>query len=151
MFWARLAVIWCFLAAFVAPATEDSWCVSQLLAAFIPVWILTFQEQLWYASPCKHRTSVLLSEYLGNACKILQVGQRAVCIVRRPSHGHGKGAGSSQQHSSSVAIRNSKPNPLLTASTTLDCSYPNSCLSGCSQCVFAVRVCSLLSLEKTEG
>lgn len=107
MFWARLAVIWDFLAAFVAPTqlpTEDSWRISQLLVAFIPVWIPTFQEQLWYASPCKHRTSVCLSEYLGNACKILQVGQRAVWSVCLPLHGHrerslGLQSGPSQQQS----------------------------------------------------
>ena len=148
MFGARLVVIWYFLAAFVAPAqlpTEDSWGVSQLLVAFIPVWIPIFQEQLWYTSPCKHRTSVRLSEYLGSACKILQVGQRAVCL---PSHGRterslGLQPRPSQQRSSSVAMWISKPNPLLTASTILNCSCPNLCLSGCSQCVPAVRVCNL--------
>lgn len=140
MFWARLAVIWYFLAAFVVPTqlpTKDSWCISQLLVAFTPVWIPTFQEQLWYTSPCKHRTSVCLSEYLGNACKILQVGQRAVWSTCLPLHGRRERSldlqsGPCQQHSSSMAIRNSKPNPLLTVSTILDCSCLNPCLSGCS-------------------
>ena len=135
MFWARLVVIRYFLAVFVARTqlpTEDSWCISQLLVAFIPVWIPTFQEQLWYASPCKHCTLVCLSEYLGNACKIVQVGQRAVWSICFPLHHRrerslGPLSGPSQQHSSSVAIRNSKPNPLLTASTILDCSCLNPC------------------------
>lgn len=89
-----------------------------------------------------------LSEYLGNACKILQVGQRAVWSICRPLHGRRERSlplqsGQSQQHSSSVAIRNSKPNPLLTTSTILDCSHLNPCWSGCSQCVPAARVCNL--------
>lgn len=135
MFWATLAAIWYFLDAFVAPTrllTEDSWRISQLLVAFVAVWIPTFQEQLWYTSPCKHRTSVRLSEYLGNACKILQVGQRAVWSACLPLHGHRERSlalqsGPSRQHSCSAAIRNSKPNPPLTASTILDCSCPRLC------------------------
>lgn len=101
-----------FLVAFVAAAplpSRDSWCVSQQLLAFIPAWLPTFQEQLWYKSPCKHHTLVSLSEYLGNACKILQVGQSVIRSSCLPLRGHGgKEPGSavrvSQQHSSSVAI-----------------------------------------------
>lgn len=56
MVWARLALVWCFVAAFVAPAqlpSKDSWCFAPALV------FSTFQEQLWCTSPCRPHSSVL--------------------------------------------------------------------------------------------
>lgn len=117
-----------FLVAFVAAAplpSQDSWCVSQQLLAFIPAWLPTFQEQLWYTSPCKHHTLVSLSEYLGNACKILQVGQSYPEQLPPLACSWGKGAWFCSQGIPTAfqlcGHRNPKPNLLLTLSTILNC------------------------------
>lgn len=65
VFWASLALFWCFLAAFVAPSqfpSKNSWCISQ------PLVFSTFKNSCGTQVPAGPGPQCV---YLGNVCKIL--------------------------------------------------------------------------------